>query len=747
MIVTVWPSLTHTTGETLDVQWSKLPEFLEVLPPESLWSPTRFRDGRRANDFLLDCGAIVLDHDAGSVPVSMAREGLKGLSAIVHETKSLGRWRAIVQLSDRCSPDAYRTHTKQLASVLDCAPESASPSQGWFPPRSGACTAIDGEPLRLVETNPRLAAWIAGDYDNPIIRDLEKPIDRSKVDIMIAHAMLGQGAGREAISEVIKSRGVLSHRTDQTYCDLTIAKAQRFQAQSLWAEAPNLAESLSAGGLSRPVITVGPDIDRVADDAARALAALPHVYQRGGALVRIIESSRGAVCAELSATSIGDELSRGAVFVRPLKSGDEKPCEPPERVARILADRREHIARPVSYISSAPIVRPDGSISPSAGYDPITQSVYHGPSIECVEQPTQGDAREALAMLRAPFDEFPFQDPAMVDVVVANLITVVCRAVAGPNTPLFVYDASQKGSGKTLLSTCVSLVALGTSSGLWGWPSTDEELDKRLTSIAFDAQPFVTFDEARNVGGGTLNMLLTGQGQQSFRPLGSSRVITVDWRTVLAVTGNQIAIIGDTRRRTIHVRLTPKQRPADRRFKLDLLSWIPANRERLIAAAINLVRAFILAGSPYEGARMASFENWSKAIAGAIVHAGGSNVLRFTHDEAQGEDDDAEAREGLALWLAFRWPNGATARAIAADLGEDGGGFFASDAARECFQANPGLEPKLRAAMAHARQAFPKASVTQAIGLALRTWRDIETSGLRITGEGKPTHWRTEPVQ
>lgn len=740
MLITLWDGLALTRGKTLDVDWSDLPALLEARPASSLWSPSRFRDSQRGDAFLIDCGAVVLDHDRRTVDVHTAARALEGYRAIVHPTKSEGRWRAIIPLSRRVSPDEYRETTRELMAVFNCNPESAVPSQGWFPPSPGACIEVGGEPLTIQVANPRLSAWIAGDWGNPVIRDLSKPIDRSAVDMLICHAMAGQGATRDAFAKTIRARGDLSHAHTDYYIDHTWRKAAAYQARAsangLWLQSP--------GAKSRPVIRLGPDIDRVADEAAEAIAALDYVYQRGGSLVSIIEGPRGSACAALSVANIGDELSRAAVFVRPMKDGQEKPVEPPERVARILADRRSHSARPIAFLSAAPIVRPDGSIRPIAGYDAETQSVYSGAQVSCKEAPTQPDAYAALRALREPFEEFPFQDPSMVDVVIANILTVVCRSVAGPNTPLFVYDASQKGSGKTLLSTCVSMVALGASHGLWGWPSSDEELDKRLTSIALDAQPFVTFDEARNVGGGTLNMLLTGQGQQSFRPLGSSKVITADWRTVLAVTGNQLAIVGDTRRRTLHVRLTPDGSRAGRGYKRDLLTWIPMHRNRLLAAALDLVRAFILAGSPSKGPTMPSFEAWSRAIAGAILYAGGTDVLAHTHDEAQGDDDESDARGTLALWLALRWPQGATSRTIAADLGEDGAAFFPSDQARALFMEHRGLEARMRAVIAGARQTHPKEGLSQALGLMLRGWRDVATEGIVIRGYGRPRVWKAE---
>lgn len=704
--VTTWEGVRTPGGKRLTIDWKDLPDLLESFSaaPGMLWAPTEYRDNYHSAEAYERSTAIVLDHDAATVPFEALPELLAGTQAIVHETKTKGRWRAVLALRAPLAASAYEKTVEPIARALDCARESWSPYHMWFPPR-GPVTVIDGSP---VAGGTRLDAWIAGDYDNPLVaNDLPRKgdgtPDRSVIDMMLVHAMLAEGSTDAAIADTIRNRGELSHRTDDRYIEITIAKARKRQEQqSLWAN-----KDMVSGAEGKTVIRVGPDLDRVADECALAIASRPDVYARGESLVSV----QGTEAHLLSSVRIADELSKAAFFVKATKDGD-RPCEPPERVCRILADRKSHRARPLRIIAPFPLVRLDGSVCYQPGYDPATESLYVGAPLDAYDMSPQ----EALKALREPFAEFPFEREGMIDVIVALVLTIVCRQTIAGNVPLFALDASQKGAGKSLLATSVSLLALGEHVAFASWPDDANELDKRLSAIALSAAPYASFDEAQVVGGGALNSLLTGNGRHSFRRLGKTERVIADWYTVLSVAANNIAIKGDTRRRTLECRLTPGVRR--RVHTLDLPTWIPENRARLLGAAISLVRPQI---GRTTGPVWPSFEQWARTIAGAIITAGGHDVTQFR--TADDEETDAQTREAITTWIALRWPDGATARAIADDLGGEMG--MVSAAAQEVFRAVPEIEGPVKEAMRTiAQNAKGKA---QALGMALRNWRQVRT--------------------
>jgi len=146
--ITVFGSLAEAKGTRRSLAWTEVPAFISTLPEAALFSCATFREDLRHLSRVERLGAIVLDHDAASIPVERAAFALNALDAIIYETKSPGRWRAIVRLAEPLSPAGYSEAAAQLSDALDCAPESTRPAQIWFPPRRGASVLVSfGDPI------------------------------------------------------------------------------------------------------------------------------------------------------------------------------------------------------------------------------------------------------------------------------------------------------------------------------------------------------------------------------------------------------------------------------------------------------------------------------------------------------------------------------------------------------------------------------------------------------------------------
>ena len=89
------------------------------------------------------------------------------------------------------------------------------------------------------------------------------------------------------------------------------------------------------------------------------------------------------------------------------------------------------------------------------------------------------------------------------------------------------------------------------------------------------------------------------------RLLGVNRIVRAPLYVTWFATGNNVAIAADTARRVCHIRLeSPEERPENRSgFRHpDLLRWVGENRQRLLGAAITILRAYFCAGRPDQGA-------------------------------------------------------------------------------------------------------------------------------------------------
>ena len=228
------------------------------------------------------------------------------------------------------------------------------------------------------------------------------------------------------------------------------------------------------GGL--PEIVLGHDQGRVNDAAALALGRADGVYQRGGQLVQVLDHPSDSadddgsdavavrrpagalVVRDLPPAVLQDQLSRVALFVRPVERKDGTvlvPAPPPAWcVAAVHARGRWAAVPPLAGVVAHPVLLPDGAVLAAAGYHRPSGLLVRPPgglAVAVPESPTRQDAQDALVDLLLLVGDFPFQSPAYEAAWLAALLTLPARpAFAGP-APLFLIDGNTRGVGKGLL--------------------------------------------------------------------------------------------------------------------------------------------------------------------------------------------------------------------------------------------------------------------------------------------------------
>jgi hypothetical protein len=266
------------------------------------------------------------------------------------------------------------------------------------------------------------------------------------------------------------------------------------------------------------------------------------------------------------------------------------------------------------------------------------------------EHPTRDDAVAALAELEDALVDFPHVDRAHKLVPVAAVLTILAKtAIDGP-VPLFVLDASTRGSGKTLQADVISLIALGRDAGRLTHPETDEELEKILSAYAIAGSRLILIDNIlRTLGGGPIDKVLTTRTDVELRQLGASLIRRLPWTAVILASGNNVQLGDDTLRRTLVSRLESDLENPEARtgFVHDPLhSWVRAERPRLLRAALIVLRAYAAKGWPQTDVpRWGSFEAWTTVVAGAIRFAGGPSVLSCKPSAGERGDGETGAVE------------------------------------------------------------------------------------------------------
>src|SRR5262249_54049152 len=146
------------------------------------------------------------------------------------------------------------------------------------------------------------------------------------------------------------------------------------------------------------------------------------------------------------------------------EDGDRSAIHPPQWLTPEIHARGEWDGiRPLAGISDAPVLRADGSIWQTPGYDARTGVLFQ-PAIEFPEVPANvslDDARAAMESLRDVIRDFAFESPEHAAAWFAGLLTPLARFAFDGPTPLFLIDANVRGAGKGLLVQTIGTIVLG----------------------------------------------------------------------------------------------------------------------------------------------------------------------------------------------------------------------------------------------------------------------------------------------
>jgi hypothetical protein len=536
--------------------------------------------------------------------------------------------------------------------------------------------------------------------------------------------------------------------------------------------------------LDRIRIYRGTDLDETLELALCALQARAwNLYQRGGQLVHLARTGPdsglrdwcyvgpdvGVVPARRRKLQV--ELARSAAwYARDKRSKDQgwRAVEAPEDIAAAVLEHGDW-GDQVPYLHElvrCPVLRPDGSVLDALGYDTATRA-YYAPCREDFETlpatVTRAMARAAGLELLALVEDFPFEGPRLPDgradvarschaaAWLASLLTPFARRAYDGPSPLFLIDKNVRGAGGSLLADVVGVVATGAPMKRLSNTVDDEEMRKRITSLALAGDPTALIDNVTGMlGTPTLDAALTSVSWRD-RLLGGNTMATMPLNVVWYATGNNIQLRGDTARRCIHIRLRSDHvRPeaVHRSFRHpDLLQHAAAHRPRYVALALTLLVGYAQAGKPApargDAEPIGSFEQWAREVRDAIVWAGFGDVGATRRALTEDSDTDAavlaDLMEGWRMWAGLGPSRPRSAGALADAIGAAASAEHAARVGRPAPLVAAGVE-RLRAAVeaalraggggGAARGAFAPSAVQ--VGKVLRQFRERVVRGCRL---------------
>jgi putative DNA primase/helicase len=378
-----------------------------------------------------------------------------------------------------------------------------------------------------------------------------------------------------------------------------------------------IAEIISAAAKpprksDRPIVRiVGNELPRMVDEAEAALIkAGRDIYCYGGQLVRPVVDEVPA--ADMTRTRIHRlvpvirahlvETFTEAILWRRYdgRRKDWVDIDCPDCIAETyLAREGAWKLPPLVGVINAPMLRADGSLLDTAGYDAGTGLLYRPDGVifgPVPEHPSKDDADRALCLLEDLISTFPFAAEVDRAVAISAILSALDRR-AVPTSPLHAFTSPVAGSGKSMLVDICSAVATGRAAPVLDQSREDIETDKRLAAALLRGSSIISIDNCeRPLDSSMLCQALTTAGVMRIRPLGVSKDIDIPNTAMFYATGNNLAVVGDLTRRVVVCRLDPKcERPELREFQCDPLAMVAADRPTYVIAALTVLRAYLIA--------------------------------------------------------------------------------------------------------------------------------------------------------
>lgn len=399
------------------------------------------------------------------------------------------------------------------------------------------------------------------------------------------------------------------------------------------------------GKRKRPTITIVPDLIKLIEYVEKSLYEFndpPTIFQRGGTLCRIkmVDMDQYKI-EDYTDHALRNEMSRAAKYQRIKIINDEEVhtmCHPPLDISKGVLALGSWDVPIIRGLISAPVVREDGSILCSIGYDEDT-CLYYAQSEtlsipDIPDYPSQADAMKAAKFFMSEvLNDFPFLDNKARANALAAFLTTIVRPMIKGQVPIALIDKPAPGTGATKILELISIIATGKTMAALSPPENEDEWRKLITGLLRDGTHIICIDNIdSDLNASTLSRALTSSIWKD-RTLGKTDAIEYPQRACWYATGNSIVLGGDLPRRSYLIQMDAKMaRPWERdtaKFRHpELNAWVEEHRGELLAALLTMARAWVIAGRPV-GCKevIGGFEDWVFVVGGILKFSGIDDFL------------------------------------------------------------------------------------------------------------------------
>lgn len=247
----------------------------------------------------------------------------------------------------------------------------------------------------------------------------------------------------------------------------------------------------------------------------------------------------------------------------------------------------------------------------------------------------------------------------------ALMLGQYCRLLVDDVMPIGIFNANQRGSGKSLLAWLCVAPVWGMAAGTADHKSEDDSI-KALQAALLDYKGFYMLDDIPVLSSGTINMIATSNEVEG-RQLGDLKTFTAKNKMQIFATGNNIGTSADVERRALICDLFLATDAVKRKFKNPLNKKAlaqPAWRADLLRLMWAMVQNWADAGCPslVAGSDKPTFETFAEIIGSIMVHNGFQSP--FTERKYSGAGGDMQGRilNRMLAYIASHLMEGETAK-------------------------------------------------------------------------------------
>jgi hypothetical protein len=353
----------------------------------------------------------------------------------------------------------------------------------------------------------------------------------------------------------------------------------------------------------------------------------------------------------MSTPALKGVLDRCADFVKVKKGelGEDVlvPARPPDDVVKDILSQQGLPFPALKGFASTPIFLSGGRLLTCDGYDPESGIYVSLDGLEDLKWDMPLKEAKDLLLSKLLVD-FPFADEASKAHAIATLLLPFLRQMITGPTPLHLFDAPARGTGKGLLADLVAIVTTGSPAYVMALPRDDDEVDKRITSTLLAGHQLVLLDNVTVLRSTALSAALTTTLWRG-RVLGKSQMANVPNTATWIGTGNNVELSDEVNRRTVFVRLDAKMESPEERteFKYPLPAWAIRHRSELVSACMSIINRWVQEGMPLGEATLGRFEDWARVMGGVL------GVSDFLQNREQQKGRDSESGEWASLCEAW----------------------------------------------------------------------------------------------